>query len=37
VRYTLTPEPLQYLIMTLLSKRMIDKIVAKRLGLLPAK
>ena len=37
VRYTLTPDPLRYLITTLLPKRMIDKIIAKRLGLLPSK
>jgi len=35
VRYTVTPSPLRYLIMTLLPKRLIDRIIAKRLGLLP--
>ncbi|KIZ40884.1 MULTISPECIES: SDR family oxidoreductase [Rhodopseudomonas] len=34
VRYTMTPAPLRYLMMTLLPKRVIDRIVAKRLGLL---
>jgi hypothetical protein len=36
VRYVLTPSPLRYLIMTMLPKRLVDRIVAKRLGLLPA-
>jgi NAD(P)-dependent dehydrogenase (short-subunit alcohol dehydrogenase family) len=35
VRYTMTPEPLTYLMATILPKRMVDKIIAKRLGLLP--
>ena len=35
VRYTLTPDPLQTLMMTVLPKRMLDRIVGKRLGLLP--
>jgi NAD(P)-dependent dehydrogenase (short-subunit alcohol dehydrogenase family) len=36
VRYAISPEPLQLLIAKFLPKRMVDKIVAKRLGLLPA-
>jgi NAD(P)-dependent dehydrogenase (short-subunit alcohol dehydrogenase family) len=35
VRYTVTPSPLRNLIMTVLPKRFIDRLVAKRLGLLP--
>jgi NAD(P)-dependent dehydrogenase (short-subunit alcohol dehydrogenase family) len=35
VRYTITPEPVQQLIISILPKRMLDKIIAKRLGLLP--
>jgi NAD(P)-dependent dehydrogenase (short-subunit alcohol dehydrogenase family) len=34
-RYTMTPEPLTYLMAAILPKRMVDKIIAKRLGLLP--
>ncbi|MEW6638982.1 MAG: SDR family NAD(P)-dependent oxidoreductase [Pseudomonadota bacterium] len=36
VRYAVSPEPLQLLLAKILPKRLIDRIVAKRLGLLPA-
>jgi NAD(P)-dependent dehydrogenase (short-subunit alcohol dehydrogenase family) len=36
VRYQITPEPMRYLMMAILPKRMIDKIIAKRLGLMPS-
>jgi NAD(P)-dependent dehydrogenase (short-subunit alcohol dehydrogenase family) len=35
VRYQLTPDPMRHLITGLLPKRMVDRIIAKRLGLLP--
>jgi NAD(P)-dependent dehydrogenase (short-subunit alcohol dehydrogenase family) len=35
VRYELTPDPMRHLITAVLPKRMVDKIIAKRLGLLP--
>jgi NAD(P)-dependent dehydrogenase (short-subunit alcohol dehydrogenase family) len=35
VRYTITPQPLQMLMADLLPKRTLDRIVGKRLGLLP--
>jgi NAD(P)-dependent dehydrogenase (short-subunit alcohol dehydrogenase family) len=35
VRYQIMPNPMQHLIGTILPKRMVDKIIAKRLGLLP--
>jgi NAD(P)-dependent dehydrogenase (short-subunit alcohol dehydrogenase family) len=35
VRYTLTPQPLQFLLSQVLPKRTLDRIVGKRLGLLP--
>jgi NAD(P)-dependent dehydrogenase (short-subunit alcohol dehydrogenase family) len=35
VRYQLTPDPMRHLMTSLLPKRMVDKIIAKRLGLLP--
>jgi NAD(P)-dependent dehydrogenase (short-subunit alcohol dehydrogenase family) len=35
VRYSLTPDPMRHLITGLLPKRMVDRIIAKRLGLLP--
>ena len=34
VRYTVTPEPVQNLMMGLLPKRMVDRIIGKQLGLL---
>jgi NAD(P)-dependent dehydrogenase (short-subunit alcohol dehydrogenase family) len=35
VRYEITPDPMRHLIQALLPKRVIDRIIAKRLGLLP--
>jgi NAD(P)-dependent dehydrogenase (short-subunit alcohol dehydrogenase family) len=35
VRYQITPDPMRHLIMGLLPKRTVDKLIAKRLGLLP--
>jgi hypothetical protein len=35
VRYQVTPDPMRHLMTTYLPKRMIDKIIAKRLGLMP--
>jgi hypothetical protein len=35
VRYQITPDPIRHLMMTILPKRMLDKIIAKRLGLMP--
>jgi hypothetical protein len=35
VRYQITPDPMRHLMTTVLPKRMVDKIIAKRLGLLP--
>jgi short-subunit dehydrogenase len=35
VRYQLTPDPMQHLITAVLPKRMVDRIIAKRLGLMP--
>jgi hypothetical protein len=35
VRYQLTPDPMRHLMLAVLPKRMTDKIIAKRLGLLP--
>ncbi|MDA9404646.1 SDR family oxidoreductase [Bradyrhizobium sp. CCBAU 45389] len=35
VRYQITPDPLRHLITALLPKRTLDRIIAKRLGLLP--
>jgi NAD(P)-dependent dehydrogenase (short-subunit alcohol dehydrogenase family) len=35
VRYEMTPDPMRHLITALLPKRMVDRIIAKRLGLLP--
>jgi hypothetical protein len=35
VRYQLTPDPMRHLITGLLPKRTVDKIIAKRLGLVP--
>jgi NAD(P)-dependent dehydrogenase (short-subunit alcohol dehydrogenase family) len=36
VRYSITPDPMRHLISALLPKRMIDRIIAKRLGLMPS-
>jgi NAD(P)-dependent dehydrogenase (short-subunit alcohol dehydrogenase family) len=35
VRYQITPDPMRHLIMSVLPKRTVDKIIAKRLGLVP--
>lgn len=35
VRYAITPDPMRHLITAILPKRMVDRIIAKRLGLLP--
>jgi hypothetical protein len=35
VRYQLTADPMRHLMTAVLPKRMMDKIIAKRLGLLP--
>jgi len=35
VRYTIAPNPLERIALSILPKRLIDKIIAKRLGLLP--
>jgi NAD(P)-dependent dehydrogenase (short-subunit alcohol dehydrogenase family) len=35
VRYQITPDPMRQLITAVLPKRMVDRIIAKRLGLLP--
>jgi NAD(P)-dependent dehydrogenase (short-subunit alcohol dehydrogenase family) len=35
VRYQITPDPMRHLITGKLPKRMVDKIIAKRLGLMP--
>src|SRR3954465_5729551 len=36
VRYQLTPDPMRPLMSAVLPKRMVDKIIAKRLGLMPS-
>jgi len=35
LRYQITPDPMRHLITAVLPKRMVDKIIAKRLGLMP--
>ena len=35
VRYQITPDPMRHVITSVLPKRMVDKIIAKRLGLMP--
>jgi NAD(P)-dependent dehydrogenase (short-subunit alcohol dehydrogenase family) len=35
VRYQITPDPMRHLMTAVLPKRMVDRIVAKRLGLMP--
>lgn len=35
VRYQIAPDPLRHLVTTYLPKRMVDRIIAKRLGLMP--
>jgi NAD(P)-dependent dehydrogenase (short-subunit alcohol dehydrogenase family) len=35
VRYQITPDPMRHLVTAVLPKRMVDRIIAKRLGLMP--
>ena len=35
VRYQITPDPMRHLVLSLLPKRTVDKIIGKRLGLMP--
>jgi NAD(P)-dependent dehydrogenase (short-subunit alcohol dehydrogenase family) len=35
VRYQITPDPMRHLMAAILPKRMVDRIIAKRLGLMP--
>jgi len=35
VRYQVTPDPVRHIMTTYLPKRMVDKIIARRLGLMP--
>jgi hypothetical protein len=35
VRYQIAPDPMRHLMTAILPKRMVDRIIAKRLGLLP--
>jgi NAD(P)-dependent dehydrogenase (short-subunit alcohol dehydrogenase family) len=35
VRYQITPDPMRHLMTAILPKRMIDRVIAKRLGLMP--
>ena len=35
VRYQITPDPMRHLMTAILPKRMVDKIIARRLGLIP--
>jgi NAD(P)-dependent dehydrogenase (short-subunit alcohol dehydrogenase family) len=35
VRYQITPDPMRHIVMNVLPKRMLDNIIAKRLGLIP--
>ena len=35
VRYQIAPDPMRHLVTAVLPKRMVDKIIAKRVGLLP--
>ncbi len=35
VRYAITPDPMRHLVTAILPKRMMDRIIARRLGLLP--
>ena len=36
VRYQITPDPMRHLIMSVLPKRTVDRLIAKRLGLVPS-
>jgi hypothetical protein len=35
VRYQIAPDPMRHLLTAILPKRMVDKIIAKRLGMMP--
>jgi hypothetical protein len=35
VRYQVAPDPMRHIITNVLPKRMVDKIIAKRVGLMP--
>ena len=35
IRYQITPDPMRHLMLAMLPKRMLDRIIAKRLGLMP--
>jgi len=35
VRYQVAPDPIRHLVTNYLPKRMVDRIIAKRLGLMP--
>ncbi len=35
VRYQIAPDPMRHLMTSVLPKRMVDKIIAKRVGLMP--
>ena len=35
VRYQIAPDPIRHLMTAVLPKRMVDKIIAKRVGLMP--
>jgi hypothetical protein len=35
VRYAITPDPMRHIITAILPKRTLDRIIAKRLGLMP--
>jgi short-subunit dehydrogenase len=35
VRYQVTPDPMRHLVTSMLPKRTVDRIIAKRLGLMP--
>jgi NAD(P)-dependent dehydrogenase (short-subunit alcohol dehydrogenase family) len=35
IRYQITPDPMRHIMLSILPKRMVDKIIAERLGLLP--
>ena len=35
VRYTIAPDPMRHVMAAVLPKRMMDRIIAKRLGLMP--
>jgi hypothetical protein len=36
VRYAIVPDPMRHIITTILPKRTVDRIIAKRLGLMPS-